>query len=197
MEAKNYLEKCIENLNAARQTTSAAKAKESIELQLRFYEKQLSLMNIKKDKCEKLQKENEETIKFDVNEQIENATELQLDLLRNLSMVEKALDELEKTNHNNNLTEIHQLNSQFNVLLFKLFNFVDQTTRENVQLKERKHEDEIKFPPCIDNQQSSENKVQEVVCDQIVTSSSSPAEEEEEEVRDLPPLQTFDFDLDK
>lgn len=159
-------------------------------------------MNIKKDlydKCDKIQKENDETIKFDVNEQIENATALQLDLLRNLSMVEKALEELKKTNHNNNLTEIHQLNSQFNILLCKLFNFVDQTTRENVQLKERKHEDEIKFPPCIasDNQQSnSESKVQEVAYDQIVTSSSI-VEEEEEEVGDLPPLQTFDFDLDK
>lgn len=189
-------------MNAARHSSSALKARESIELQLSYYEKQLSLMNIKKvlyDKCEKLQKENEETtmIKFDVNEQIENATALQLDLLRNLTMLDKTLEELRKTNHNNNLTEIHQLNSQFNVLLCKLFNFVDQTTRENVQLKERKHEDEIKFPPCIDNQQSnSENKVQEVASDQIVT-SSSPAEEEEEEMHELPPLEFPVFDLDK
>jgi hypothetical protein len=171
-------------------------------------------MNLKKslfERSEKIeQKEStDETTKLtDLNENIDNATTLQLDLLQNLSLVDKELEELAKNNQNcSNVKEIQQLNSQFNLLLCKLFNFVDVTIRENVALKEGKHEDEIKFPlsTCTDNQVSSENKVQEVSRDQIVSSTSPPAVtahrddggEEEEELSDLPlpPLEFPVFDL--
>lgn len=101
------------------------------------------------------------------------------------------------------MTEIQNLNSQFNVLLCKLFNLVDVTIRENVALKEGRQEEEIKLPPstCIDNQVSnSENKIQEVSREQIVSSTSPSGGgdvggEEEEEICDLPPLEFPVFDL--
>lgn len=193
MEAKDYLEKCIECFSAAVKQSSSPKAIESIEIQKSYYEKQLQLLNLKKslyDKCvDRIQKD--DTIKIDINEQIENATNLQLDLLRNVS----ALEEL--TKNNSNLTELQQLNTQFNILLCKLFKFVDETVRENVTLKERKQDEEIKYAPCVDNNQAT--RVQETtnIQEPAPRGTQSGESEEDEEIHDLPPLDFPDFDLDK
>lgn len=157
-------------------------------------EKQLNLLNLKKslsDKC--VDRIRDETIKFDINEQIENATNLQLDLLRNVSLADKALEGL--TASNSNVTELEQLNTQFNLLLCKLFKFVDETVRENVALQERKQDEESKIIPSVDTQAV---KIQEVASVQEaprgVLSSES---EEDEEISELPPLECPEFDLDK
>jgi hypothetical protein len=194
LEAKDYLEKCIECFSLAAKSSSSPKAVESIEIQKSFYEKQLNLLNLKKaltDKCvDRIQKD--DAFKIDINEQIENATNLQFDLLNNVSMADKAIEELMKNNPN--LTELHQLNAQFNILLCKLFKFVDETVRENVTLKERKGDDEsFKISPCVDNQA---NKAHETTV-QEPTRALTDESEDDEEINDLPPLECPDFDLDK
>lgn len=207
------MEKCVENLNAAIKQTTSSKAIESIELQISYHEKQLSLMNMKMalyEKSEKVKNEIDDfSLKFSIDEKIENATVLQLDLLRNLTMVEKELEELKKSNPDSNLTEIHQLNSQFNILLCKLFNHVDQTTRENIQLRDGGKLQEELPALCIDNQQTihqqqsssnNENKVQELTSSSSIPSPSNQEEadeDEEEENCDLPPLEFPVFEIDK
>lgn len=158
--------------------SSSKKAIESIEIQKNYYEKQLNLLNLKKtfhDKsAERIQKD--VTAKIDINEQIDSATNLQIDIL-------KTIEELAKNNSNS--TELTQLN----FFISKLFILLDVTVRENVSLKERKQDDEVKLSPCTDNQAK---KVQEVINTELLLSGDS---EEDEEISDLPPLECPDFDV--
>lgn len=188
-ESKEYLEKCIQNFTQAKSLTTSQHAIESIQIQKSFYEKQLDLLILKNTlydrSLERTQKD--ETMKTKLNEHIEDVSNLQKDLLNTVSLMEKEIEELIK--NNTNLTEIQQLNTQFSVLLCKLFNCVDETLRENVALKDRRQA-EIKLSPCdVDNQAT---KINEIINTQELSDESS-----EEEIGELPPLECPDFDLDK
>lgn len=109
-----------------------------------------------------------------------------------MSLNEKALEEL--TRNNASTTELQELNTQFNFLLCKLFKFVDETVRENVALKEKRHDDEVRTAPNSDNQTV---KVSDVSKNQEQPEQTSGESEEDDEVSDLPPLDFPVFDLDK
>lgn len=133
-ESIQFLQKCIECLDQSLNLTTSPKAIESIKLQRNHHIKQRDLINHHYEKYKKSEKQ-----KLDkINERLINSNKIQLDLFENIDSTDTLLEELKKSNPElQTATELQQMNSQLNVLLFQLITQLDETVQENDSLKEK------------------------------------------------------------
>lgn len=134
-ESIQFLQKCIECLDQSLNLTTSPKAIESIKLQRNHHIKQRDLINHHYDKYKKSEKQKLDTA---INERLINSNKIQLDLFENIDSTDTLLEELKKANPElQTATELQQMNSQLNVLLFQLITQLDETVQENDSLKEK------------------------------------------------------------
>lgn len=183
--------------------SSNAKAIDSIELQINYYEKQLQLLNLRKTLCQKAEKQinkaNNKNTDSDycdvsINEHVDKTTDIQLDLLKNLEESYKLIEELNRIDNpeiSPKVSELHNLNSQLNLMFHKLSISMEEVLRENVLLREKYKVDDSKTATTIGNK-SDEFKKNHEISEQRDSDDSSP----NEEIQELPPLEMPSFNLD-
>jgi hypothetical protein len=197
----DYIQKAIENFNLAFGQTTSPKAKETIQAQKEYYERQLELLNHKrnfrKEKIGKQQRaasdENAHPTSIDINERVVKATNIQLDLFKNIEASDIMIVELKKLipdNSNFKTTDFQNLSSQFNDLFHQLITCVDETVSENEQLKERLR---LLEDTKHDNVAAAASKPEDAAGEKEIQrdSDSSP-----EDLQELPPLDLPEFNLD-
>ncbi|KAG5680136.1 hypothetical protein PVAND_009661 [Polypedilum vanderplanki] len=205
-----YIEKSIENFGLALSQSTNPKALESIQMQKEHNEKQLELLNYKmnfrnqkiasKQQQQKIDDDDylPSNIRYDINERLANAITIQLDLYKNIETSDKMLEELKRyipDNANFKMNEFQTLSSRFNELFEQLVACVDDTMRENEELKERLRTVEEKDTKLeiVETTSVTVTKIEDVSKEKDTQrdSDSSP-----EEMHELPPLELPpDFNL--
>lgn len=179
-----YFEICISFLEQALSQTSQPKAVESIKLQKDFYTRQRELILCKKahyEKCKKFIAEAEpqtQSLDFQLDEHLDNSITLQLDIFKNIENTDSLLEEL--TKQIPETTELKGLNANLNILLNKLLKHLDETTQENLELK-----DKIKTMEG-DGKPESKNSDQFGLMEEMKELSPSPEAQEEFAPLELP-----------
>lgn len=204
-EKLKFIEQAIENFQLSLNQSSNTKAIDSIELQIRYYEKQLKLLSARKALCQKSEKQNNnnsnkntEDISFlTVNEHVDKSTELQLDLLKNLEDSYNVIEELNRIDNSeisSQVSQLQNLNSQLNVMFHKLSIAVEMVLNENELLRDkvRVAENPKSSTTCNTNKPDEFRRNINDIIEQRDSDDSSP----NEEIQELPPLELPTFNLD-
>lgn len=128
LECLSYIDKCIESLHSSLATTTAAKAIESIKLQMDHHMRQRELLQFHVDKFRRVEHK-QSSAELQSVEKIFTAYKGQNDLFENLKLTEEALDEL-KSSHPDDSSKLLELNSQLHQIVAKLVAQVDETVAE-------------------------------------------------------------------
>jgi hypothetical protein len=181
--------------------SSNSKAIDSIELQIRYYEKQLKLLSARTalyQKSEKHKNTDIEDISFlTINEHVDKSTDIQLDLLKNLEDSYNVIEELnriEDAQISSQVSQLQNLNSQLNVMFHKLSMSVEAILHENELLRDKvRVTDNPKTATTCNTNKPDEFKrnINEII-EQRDSDDSSP----NEEIQELPPLELPTFNLD-
>jgi len=132
------LEKCINCLSESLNLTTSPKAIESIKLQRQHHIRQRDLILHHYEKYKKNEKQKQDSANFQLNDRVINSNKIQLDLFENIDSTDTLLEELKKSNpESQTASELQQVNSQLNVLLYQLITHLDETIQENDMLKEK------------------------------------------------------------
>ncbi|CAG9804820.1 unnamed protein product [Chironomus riparius] len=197
-EKFKYIEQAIENFQLALTQSSNTKAIDSIELQIRYYEKQLKLLSARKAFCQKSEKHKntDEDVSFlTVNEHVDKSTEIQLDLLKNLEDSYNVIEELNRIDNvqvSSQVSQLQNLNSQLNVMFHKLSIAVEMILNENELLREKVRDNPKSGTTCNTGKPDEFRRNINEIIEQRDSDDSSP----NEEIQELPPLELPSFNLD-
>lgn len=139
-ESLKYLDLCIAALDQSLNQTTSPKAIESIKLQRGHHIKQRDLISHHYEKYKKIekQKQQEAQVNVQLNERVINSNKIQLDLFENIDSTDTLLEDLKKSlPDSQTASELQQINSQLNVLLYQLITLQDDIIQENDSLKEK------------------------------------------------------------
>lgn len=90
------------------------------------------------EKYKKNEKQKLENASTQFNERVINSNKIQLDLFENIDGTDTLLEELKKScPDSQTATELQQMNSQLNVLLYQLITHLDETIQENDLMREK------------------------------------------------------------
>lgn len=129
------------------------------------------------------------TVQF--NERVINSNKIQLDLFENIDSTDAFLEELKKSlPESQTASELQQMNSQLNVLLYQLITHHDETIQENDLLKEKIKALESELKSAIHDKGSDSCKT--TVTQEELRLSPDAIEVQEE----FAPLDLPDFDLE-
>ncbi|XP_070500924.1 uncharacterized protein [Chironomus tepperi] len=199
-EKFKYIEQAIENFQLALTQSTNSKAIDSIELQIRYYEKQLKLLSARKATCQKSekQKSTDEDVSFlTINEHVDKSTELQLDLLKNLEDSYNVIEELNRIDNpevSSQVTQLQNLNSQLNVMFHKLSIAVEMILNENEILRDKvRVTDNPKSTATCNTHKPDEFRRN---LNDIIEHRDSDDSSPNEEIQELPPLELPTFNLD-